>query len=575
MRNYFDQNKHAVQSFCNIMQPVIGAELVVIDQALTAIAGTGPFTKNIGSKRPRDSYVDLTLKLGESFIIGSAGETEQCLRCEMKSVCTYTSVISGPIKYQNKIIGLIGILGYDKDQQKMIQRKSRILSKLTKNIGDYIANSFFNHDFSYFNFIASSAMDNIVNAIDKGVIITDCKNNIIKANQFAQEALKFNQNDYAGKDISLFGDALELVGSHQIADGRADARRSKFVTKSTPIHHNDCQVGNVLLLHDNAKTRPGSPYYNFSQKPAKPRFIGESKPILRLKEIMTKVAANDSRILICGETGTGKELVAQQIHYNSPRSLGPFVALNCGAIPETLLESELFGYAKGAFTDARKNGKTGKFELANGGTIFLDEIGNLPLTGQAKLLRILDNDILEKIGSESPIKLDVRAICATNKNLPEMVENGRFMEDLYYRLNVVQVEVPPLRERKTDISLLLDFYIKEYNNRFGISLQGFNSSALSYLLFYHWPGNVRELKNVTEYVCNLKTDGFADLKDLPPYMLPLDTPPGETDPEPINTEKLMIEEALRIFGTSTTGKQKAAKYLGISVSTLYRRLNME
>jgi len=293
-----------------------------------------------------------------------------------------------------------------------------------------------------------------------------------------------------------------------------------------------------------------------------------------LKEIITKVAVNDSRILISGETGTGKELVAQLIHYQSPRYLGPFVALNCGSIPETLIESELFGYAKGAFTDARKKGKTGKFELANGGTIFLDEIGNLPLTGQAKILRILDNEILEKIGSETAIKLNVRVICATNKNLPKMVDEGLFMEDLYYRLNVVQVEVPPLRERKADISLLLDYFVKEHNRHFGGNLRGFSNRAMSYLIHFQWPGNVRELRNVTEYACNIKTSGFADLEDLPPYMSPLKESQAKDTPEPINIEKLMVEEAMRLFGRSTAGKQEAARYLGISVSTLYRRLNM-
>ncbi|WP_319521445.1 sigma 54-interacting transcriptional regulator [uncultured Desulfosarcina sp.] len=574
MNSHFDQNRYSIQSFCDIVQPVIGAEVVVIDQDLIAVAGTGPFKKNIGSRRPRDSYVDLTLKSGESFVIGSAGETEQCLRCEMKSVCPYTSVLSGPIEYQNQVVGLFGILGYDKDQQKLIQRKSLFLSKIAKNIGDYIAKSFFDKNFSYYDFVTSQAMENIVNAIDQGVIITDCENNIIKVNQFAEEALKFKKDEYTGKDIGMVGDAVELAGSRPTSDGKASTRKSKFMAKATPIRHNDHPVGNVLLLQNNVRPQPCPTIYNFGQKPTSPRLIGASGPMRKLKDLLTKVAANDSKILICGETGTGKELVAQRIHYNSPRALGPFVALNCGAVPETLIESELFGYVKGAFTDARKNGKTGKFELANGGTIFLDEIGNLPRTGQAKLLRILDNDILEKIGSESPIELDVRVICATNKNLPEMVENGHFMEDLYYRLNVVQVEVPPLRERKKDISLLLDFYTKEYNKRFGVNLSGFTSNALNYLLFYQWPGNVRELKNVVEYVCNLKTSGFADLKDLPPYMSPI-TPKAETsDPEPINTEKLLIEEALRLFGNSTAGKQKAAKYLGISVSTLYRRLNI-
>jgi len=571
---HLDQNKIAIQLFCNIMRPILGAELMVVDQSMIAVAGTGPYKKNIGSRRPRDSYVDLTLKSGKGFHIGSPGETEQCLRCEMRSFCTYTSVISRPIKYHNRIVGLFGLLGYDKNQQATMQRRNQFLSNLSENIGNYIVKNVFGHDFSYYDFVTSRAMDGIVNAVDKGVIITDSRNRIIKLNQFAEEALELNPEECLGKTIDIFGDALELVAAYPKPGGTDTAGRSKFIAKTNLILYNDRPVGQVLLLKNNARRKPSPTIYSFGQMPPEHRMIGTSDPILKLKEIVTKVAANNSRILITGETGTGKELVAQLIHCRSSRYRAPFVALNCGAIPETLIESELFGYAKGAFTDARKKGKTGKFELANGGTIFLDEIGNLPLTGQAKILRILDNGILEKIGSETAVKLDVRVICATNKNLPQMVEKGHFLEDLYYRLNVVQVEVPPLRERKTDIPMLLDFYIKENNRRFGSNLKSFTNQAMSYLIHFQWPGNVRELKNVTEYACNLKTSGFADIEDLPPYMSPLKKNPNECSREPVNTEKLMVEEAIRLFGNSTAGKKEAARYLGISVSTLYRRLKV-
>ena len=568
----FNQNRFSIQSFCNILQPILGAELMVIDQSLIAIAGTGRYKKNVGSRRPIDSYVDLTLKSGEGFRISAPGETEQCLRCEMKSHCAYTSVISCPLKYRDKIVGIFGFLGYDRYQNKMMQKKSLFLTDIAENIGEYIVNNFFGHDFSYYDFVSSSAMDSIVNAIDEGIIITDCKNNIVNVNQFAEKALKFNHKEYLGKEIGMFGDELEIVGSSSKFNGKRNTRQPKFIVKASPILYNDKPVGQVLLLQRKTKGRTSSKTYSFNRTSVKPRIIGMSEPILKLKEIVAKVAANDSRILIIGETGTGKELIAQLIHYKSPRCLGPFVALNCGAIPETLIESELFGYEKGAFTGARKDGKIGKFELADMGTIFLDEIGNLSLTGQAKILRILDNNILEIIGSETSKELDVRVISATNKNLPQMVEKGLFLEDLYYRLNVFQLEAPPLREIKTDIPLLLSFFIKGNNRRFGGNLRSFSSEAMRYLIHFQWPGNVRELKNVAEYACNVRTNGFAGLEDLPPYMLPFKDNPEIKARGIVNTEKLMVEEAIRLFGNSTAGKQKAARYLGISVSTLYRRL---
>lgn len=480
------------------MQPVIGAELAVIDKAMVAIAGTGPFAINVGTRRPSDSYVELSLKSGKRIAIESAGETARCKQCEMRSACPYTSVIFSPLKHRNSIVGIFGILGYDRCQQEMMQQKSMSLSYLLENIGDFIMNRFLKYNTEEAGFINSREMGCFVEDIDKGLVVTDSVNR---------------------------------------------------------------------------KTVQSQNVYKYHQRSTSPSLIGSSKPILKLKDIVSKIAVNDSRVLIRGETGTGKELVAQLVHHHSERSHDPFVALNCGALPETLIESELFGYSKGAFTDARKNGKTGKFEQANGGTIFLDEIGNLPLTGQAKILRILDNGILERVGGESSIKLDVRVVCATNKDLVEMVAKGQFMEDLYYRLNVVQVEVPPLRERKSDIPLLLGYYITEHNHRFGSHLKGFSNEALSYLIHFQWPGNIRELKNVTEYVCNIKTNGLATLEDLPPYMSPLESSEGIADPEPIDTQALMIEEAMRLFGDSTTGKQNAAKYLGISVSTLYRKLS--
>jgi transcriptional regulator with PAS, ATPase and Fis domain len=547
---------------------------MVIDRSLIAVAGTGLYEKNIGSRRPRESYVDITLKSGEGFQISTPGETEQCLRCELRSHCAYTSVISCPLRYQNKTVGLFGFLGYDKSQHTTMQQKRLFLAELSENIGNYIVSNFFSHNMSYYDFVSSNAMDHIVNAIDEGIIITDRKNNIINVNQFAEKALNTNNKECLGKGIDVFGNDLEIVGYDSISGRKRNTRPSKYTVKASPILYNGDAVGQVLCLQSQTRSGLSSKVYSFGGKSDKPVIVGTSEPLLKLKEIVKKIAVNDSKILITGETGTGKELIAKLIHYESRRCLGPFVALNCGAIPDTLIESELFGYEKGAFTGARNKGKSGKFELANTGTIFLDEIGNLSLTGQAKILRILDNDVLEKIGSVTPTSLDVRVISATNKNLPQMVENGLFLEDLYYRLNVVQIEVPPLRERKKDITLLLDFFIHENNSRFGANLQGFSSEALEYLLHFQWPGNVRELKNLAEYACNVRDNGFAGLEELPPYMVHSKDNLGKNARGIVNTRKLMVEEAIRLFGNSTTGKQQAAKYLGISVSTLYRRLSV-
>ncbi|MBP1762350.1 MAG: hypothetical protein H6Q64_1892, partial [Firmicutes bacterium] len=232
--------------------------------------------------------------------------------------------------------------------------------------------------------------------------------------------------------------------------------------------------------------------------------VGIDISFLNAKSLAQQVAYQpQTRVLITGETGTGKELFAQAIHNASPRANCPFVRVNCAAIPENLLEAELFGYETGAYTGAKKGGRMGKFELANNGTIFLDEIGELPLAMQSKLLVVLQEKELERIGGDRPIKLDVRVISATNRNLPKMVENGLFRQDLYYRLNVVQVEIPPLRERQADISLLIDYILEKLNQRLGTEIQRMSREVSEILQKYHWPGNVRELENVMERAVSL------------------------------------------------------------------------
>ncbi|MEM5947731.1 sigma 54-interacting transcriptional regulator [Spirochaetia bacterium 38H-sp] len=241
--------------------------------------------------------------------------------------------------------------------------------------------------------------------------------------------------------------------------------------------------------------------------------IYKSKAIEEKLQLVNKIAATDSSVLILGESGVGKELFAEQVHLNSKRKQGPFVRVNCAALPETLLESELFGHVRGAFTDA-VNDRKGRFELAHGGTIFLDEIGELPLTIQAKLLRVLQYKTFEKVGSSEPIQVDVRIIAATNRDIEKAVEEGTFRQDLYYRLNVLPLYIPPLRERVEDIPILSEFFIKKYAREMNKNISGFTPDALDSLLRYTWPGNVRELENVIERSVVISQGDYIEAKDL-------------------------------------------------------------
>lgn len=300
--------------------------------------------------------------------------------------------------------------------------------------------------------------------------------------------------------------------------------------------------------------------------------IGRSLAINLVKERAKQFARGNSTILLQGESGTGKEVFARAIHSASRCAEGPFIAINCAALPENLIESELFGYEDGAFTGAVKGGKVGKFELADGGTLFLDEIGEFPLHLQAKLLRALQERKIQRIGGSREIPVTVRIIAATNRNLEELVSKGDFREDLFYRLSVIPLEIPPLRERKGDISDLAEYYLRIHAKALGKELFGFEKRAINYLCDYDWPGNIRELQNTIEYAVNVAMGNYITVSDLPSRFRKVNKL-EEIKLRPLKViEDEYIKEALRIYGDTTEGKVKAAEVLGISVATLYRRI---
>lgn len=310
--------------------------------------------------------------------------------------------------------------------------------------------------------------------------------------------------------------------------------------------------------------------------------VGKAPELRRAVETAKKAAASSSTVLLLGETGTGKELFAHAIHQASPRRRQPFIKVNCAAIPENLLESELFGYEKGAFTGATSR-KMGLFERADGGTIFLDEIGDMSLALQAKILRVLQDGEVTRLGGWRPTRVDVRIIAATNRNLPQMIKEGRFRADLYYRLNVITITIPPLRERRQDIPLLAAHLIRQLGRKLGKQVAGLDEEAERKLLAYSWPGNVRELANVLERAINLTdrpliSSSLLFLPEAPPgggikaETTPIKAFGEQTIPSLAEQERLLIQRALRVYGTSVRGKRQAAQALGISLATLYKKL---
>lgn len=296
--------------------------------------------------------------------------------------------------------------------------------------------------------------------------------------------------------------------------------------------------------------------------------IGKSKKIVELRKLLKKVAKFDSNVLILGESGTGKELVAHALHNASKRKKGPFIPINCGAIPRELIESEMFGHKKGAFTGAIR-GKKGKFELANKGSLFLDEIGELPVDIQVKLLRVLETSAFYPIGSEKECRSNFRLICATNRDLDLMVAEGKFRGDLFYRLNRIVVKIPPLRERKEDIPLLMDFFLRVYNEKLGKNIKGFTDRVYEAFFNYSWPGNVRELENLVEREVIFCERSVIDhisnylINNVVNHDIPLPT---------LNIKKLESIAINKAMELCSNNIDKAHKLLGISKATLYRKL---
>ncbi len=308
--------------------------------------------------------------------------------------------------------------------------------------------------------------------------------------------------------------------------------------------------------------------------------VGDSPRMRAVLERLKRIAPTNAAVLIQGETGTGKELVAQAIHQNSPRKSKPFVALNCAALSENILESELFGHVRGAFTDASSD-RVGKFEYAHGGTIFLDEVGDMPLPTQIKLLRVLENGEITRVGSNQPIKVNVRLLSATNRDLESSLEDGTFRRDLYHRLKVVTLRLPPLRERRQDIPILIDYFMKQLAKQHGKQVKGMTSPARRRLGAFDWPGNVRQLRNVVESMVVVDYDGLLDLDDLPEELADPGTssepegPPGAASlaklvGKPLDElERLFIAETLRLTGGN---REESARMLGIGERTLYRKI---
>jgi PAS domain S-box-containing protein len=351
---------------------------------------------------------------------------------------------------------------------------------------------------------------------------------------------------------------------------RSDGTTLPVSISASPLKDRDGNVvGGVETFRDlteiHVSRQQAKDIYRFEN------IVGRSQALDKIFRILPQISESEATTLLLGQSGTGKELFAKAIHSLSPRKEGPFVAVNCGALPDTLLESELFGYKAGAFTGARTD-KPGRFELADGGTVFLDEIGDMPQNLQVKLLRFLQDKTFEPLGGVSQVRADVRVVAATNRNLEDAVAEGTFRQDLFYRLNVVTLTLPPLTQRQEDLPLLVDHFLQEFNGLRNKSIQGVSEDAMAVLLRHDFPGNVRELENILEYAFILCADGFIQVEHLPEHLHPAKGSPRSAGLS--GTMEAIKRRAARQAVKRNNGKKMAAcRELGITKDTLRRLLS--
>lgn len=421
-------------------------------------------------------------------------------------------------------------------------------------------------------------VEEIANKISDGIIILNSNNEVIYANNYVRKSLNAGSNEI-DKIIVNIGNEFD-ENNIRINFNGIDYNG---IGEVLGIDSKSYNYKSIIILNKicNKNKRSNELKNNVWGEIPLESIIGESEAMKSVKRKIVKIANSTSSVLITGESGTGKEVIARAIHSQSNRRDKPFIAINCAAIPEQLLESELFGYAKGAFSGASNSGRVGKFELANGGVIFLDEIGDMPLALQVKLLRVLQERKFSKIGSNKMVNLDIRVIAATNKNIKEMIKEKTFREDLYYRINVIPIELPSLSERREDIEPLVLNFIDKYCNNYNLPNISIDKKVIEKLKSYPWEGNIRELQNAVEFMINLVgEDNLITTDILPEYIVEyynskkVDPLKNIMEDDFITLEELekkYINFALSKYGRDTKGKSKAAKKLGIGLATLYRK----
>lgn len=609
------QQSNFLQDTCEIVSGLFNVVITIVDKEFVRIAGTDRYKKEIGRQAANPNVFKKVMEHDRTIIINSPGNEEICDGCINKDNCPEKAAIYTPLEVKGEIIGGLGIMAFNEEQKRSGLFNEEVFQKFTEKLGQLISSKIEAQEYTKMLNINLKETAAIINSVHDGVIAVNGQGKIYQINDSASAYFGMEKERYLNRNIS------ELLSQPLVERLRRCGHfvdvEDKIAVNHTKIHvlitaqriEEEGQFYGTVLIFKSIKEASSIARKLLHEADYKVSFediIGDSQAMKSVKYLSKTVAGSDSTVLIRGESGTGKEMFARAIHNDSKRQEGPFIPVNCAAIPEPLLESELFGYDDGAFTGAKKGGKIGKCELASGGTLFLDEVGDIPLFLQSKFLRMLQERAIERVGGTKTIPVDIRIIAATNRNLEEMIERREYREDLYYRLNVIPIFLPPLRERKEDIITVSNYFLAHYTKRLNKRISAISPEAGKVLYQYVWPGNLRELENAVECAVNIESGDELTVESLPERIRreseksdsecnateaterwkPLVNAEDESDVKmscgqnSVQLKKRMrkveldeVIKALDHYGWDTKGKKVAAKNLGIGIATLYRILN--
>ena len=573
------QIQPTIQRFARMLASVLQLEVEIVDENLCRVAGTGAYGKFLGRQLSGNSrLLRHVLETKTEKVVTQSRFDPLCEGCDSKENCREKAFLGTPVILQDRCVGVISLIAVTHEQQEHISDNLREFSDYVRHISTIFVSKLLEDQGPGDNI--SKIFATMIDNMDQGVLVVDDESRVQFVNQTALKTLGVVQNNIIGKPIRFRPLTFEsnFTHGHMQHIVSWDDKSELIIGQLHNIQ------GRQLFLMAFHQSHTSFSVANAPDEPHIEQLVGECRVMRQLKRLISRIAPSPSSVMVVGESGTGKEVVARAIHKLSGRRNKPFIAINCAAIPEQLLESELFGYVKGAFTGASANGKTGLIQAANTGTLFLDEIGDMPLMLQAKLLRAIEAREILPIGASSPIQVDIRIISATNQNLAQFIAEGKFREDLFYRLNVIPITLPPLRERQEDIELLVHYFLHLHTRRLGSVYPGIAPNVVEILRKHRWPGNLRELSNLMEYLVNVVPSGeVIDSTLLPPNLLnngtteqsdvtevseahlSLDDAGGTALEE---MEKQMIREAL----SRHNSKKQVADELGIGIATLYRKI---